>query len=55
MVIKQEVKYGRTGYLKIEDGQVKIDTSNGEYGEAIFDLEIVEETIRQYKKLKNAQ
>ena len=54
LIIKQEAKWGRSAYLKIEDDRVIFDTSDGEYGPITFHLEILEEAITTHKnKLKN--
>ena len=54
LIIKQNAKWDRTAYLRIEDDRVVFDTSDGEYGPIIFNLEILEEAIIIHKnKLKN--
>jgi len=49
LVIKQEVKWGRNAYLKIEDDRVIFDTSDGEYGPVVFHLEILDEALLTHK------
>ena len=49
LIIKQEAKWGRSSYLKIEDDRVIFDTSDGEYGPIVFNLEILEEALLTHK------
>lgn len=53
-VVKEEVKYGRSGYLKINKNKIIFDTSDGEYGPIEFDLQHLENMIKEHKdKLNN--
>jgi len=49
LIIKQEAKWGRSAYLKIEDDRVVFDTSDGEYGPITFHLEQLEEALLIHK------
>ena len=49
LIIKQEARWGRTAYLKIEDDRVIFDTSDGEYGPIVFNLEQLEEALSIHK------
>jgi len=49
LIIKQEARWGRTAYLKIEDDKVVFDTSDGEYGPITFHLEQLEEALSIHK------
>ena len=49
LIIKQEAKWSRSAYLKIEDDRVVFDISDGEYGTISFNLEILEEALLIHK------
>lgn len=53
LVIKKEVNYDRTGYLRIVGNKVIFDCSDEEYGPVKFSLELLEEKIKEHKKKLN--
>lgn len=50
IVTEQDAKYRRNAYLKIVDDKVVFDCSDTEYGPIQFDLELLEEKIKQHKE-----
>jgi hypothetical protein len=50
IVTEQDAKYSRNAYLKIVDDKVVFDCSDTEYGPIQFDLELLEEKIKQHKE-----
>ena len=52
-VINQEVEWSRNGFLTFENNRVILDTSDGEYGPLEFDLELLEEKIKEHKEKLN--
>lgn len=52
-VIEKKIKWDRTGYIEIISNEVIFDTSDDEYGPVYFDLELLEQKIKEHKeKLK---
>jgi hypothetical protein len=54
-VINQEVEWSRIGFLTFENNTVILDTSNGEYGPLEFDLNLLEEKLKEHKEKLNKQ
>ncbi len=52
-IIHTEAKYGRTGWMEISDYTVAFDNSDGEYGLIEFDLELLEQKIKEHKEKLN--
>lgn len=52
-VISQEVEWSRTGFLNFKNNKVVLDTSNGEYGPLEFDLNLLEEKLKEHKEKLN--
>lgn len=48
MVIEEDVQWSRVGYLQLVGDKVVFDTSCGEYGPLIFDLQILIDAIKTH-------
>lgn len=53
LVIFTEANYNRNAYLDIIDNKVRFDCSNEEYGPIEFDLELLEQKIKEHKEKLN--
>ena len=51
-VIKKEVNYNRTGYLKIIDSKIIFDTSDEEYGPVKISLKLLKDKIKEHESKK---
>ena len=49
-LVNKEVNYSRNAVMYIENGIIKFDTSDGEYGEGKISIEELEIKIKEYKK-----
>ena len=49
-VTKQNLQYGRSAIMYIQNGVIQFDTADLEYGKGIITIETMEKAIAEYKK-----
>ena len=52
-VTKQNLQYGRSAIMYIQNGVIQFDTADLEYGKGIITIETMEKAIAEYKKKLN--